>query len=99
MQEVSLARKEYVEPDDEITRQAISQRNQIKAFLGITGPFLPRPKRDRPVATQDNRITNEEQHAAAVHHFGPRRSKRTRVTPIVTTVSKLIQRTMFPYGI
>ena len=68
---MSLARKEYVEPDDEITRQATSQRNQIKTFLGITGPFLPTPKRDRPVATQDNRITNEEQHAAAIQFFGP----------------------------
>ena len=96
---MSLARKEYVEPDDEITRQAISQRNQIKAFLGITGPFLPRPKRDRPVATQDNRITNEEQHAAAVHHFGPRHPKRIRVTPSVATASTLLQRTMFQYGI
>ena len=27
--EVSLARKEYVEPDDAVTRQAISMRNQI----------------------------------------------------------------------
>ena len=95
---MSLARKEYVEADDEITCQAISQRNQMQTFLGITGPFLPSPKRDRPVATQDNRITNEEQHAAAVQFFGPP-TKRTRVTPSVATASTLLQRTMFQYGI
>ena len=63
---MSLARKEYVEPDDEITRRAISQRNQMQTFFGITGPFLPTPKRDRPVSTQENRITNEQEHAAAI---------------------------------
>ena len=29
LEEVSLARKEYVEPDDEVTRQATSQQNQM----------------------------------------------------------------------
>ena len=98
LHEVSLARKEYVEPDDEITRQAISQRNQMQTFLGITGPFLPTPKRDRPVATQDNCITNEEQHTAAIQFFGPP-TTRTRVTPSVTTTSTLLQRTLFQYSI
>ena len=98
LHEVSLARKEYVEPDDEVTRQAISQRNQMQAFLITNGPFLPIPKRDRAVATQDNCITNEEQRAAAIQFFEPP-TTRTRVTPSVTTASTLLQRTLFRYSI
>ena len=98
LEDVRLARMEYVKPDDEVTRQATSQRNQIQAFLITNGPFLPIPPRDRPVATQDNRTTNEEQHAAAIQFFGPP-TKRTRVTPSVTTASTLLQRTLFRYSI
>ena len=58
--EVSLARKEYVEPDSAVTRQAISMRNQMQSFLINNGPVIPIIPRDRPVATQDNRIFNEE---------------------------------------
>ena len=94
---MSLAHKEYVEPDDEVTCQAISQRNQMQAFLTTSGPFLPIPQRERPVATQDNRITNEEQRAAAIHFFGPP-TTRTRVTPSVTTASTLLQRTLLRYS-
>ena len=36
---MSLARKEYVEPDDEVTCQATSQRNQMQAFLNIAVPL------------------------------------------------------------
>ena len=68
---MSLARKEYVESDDEVTCQAIFQHNQMQAFLITSGPFLPTPQQDRPVATQDNCITNEEQRAAAIQFFGP----------------------------
>ena len=38
--EVSLACKEYVEPDNAITRQAISHRNQIQPFLTTDGPLI-----------------------------------------------------------
>ena len=94
LEEVSLAQKEYVEPDDEITRQATLQRNQMQAFLNTAGPFVPTPPRDRPVAIQDNRITNEVQRRAAINFFGPP-AKRTRVTPIVTTTNNLQQQTLF----
>ena len=66
LHEVSLARKEYVEPDNEVTRQAISQRNQMQTFLITDGPLIPTIPRDRPVATQDNRISDKEQHAASI---------------------------------
>ena len=70
----------------------------MQAFLITNGPFLPIPSQDRPVATQDNGITNEEQRAAAIHYFGPP-TTRTRVTPSVTTASTLFQRTLFRYSI
>ena len=96
LEEVRLARMEYVEPDDDVTRQAISQRSQIQAFLGITGPFTPPPSRKRPVAVQDNRITEEAQHRAAVNFFGPNAAKRARVTPTVTTTTDTLrQQTLF----
>jgi len=96
LEEVRLARMEYVEPDDDVTRQAISQRNQIRDFLGITGPFIPPPSRKRPVAVQDNRITEEAQHRAAVNFFGPNAAKRARVTPTVTTTTDTLrQQTLF----
>ena len=98
LHEVSLARKEYVEPDNEVTCQAISQRNQMQAFLITNGPFLPITSRHRPVATQDNCITNKEQHAVAILFFGPP-TTRTRVSSSVTTASTLLQRTLFPYSI
>ena len=95
LEEVRLACMEYVEPDDEVTQQAIAQRNQMQAFLQITGPFIPPPSRKRPVAVQDNRITNEAQHRAAVNFFGPPAAKRARVTPTVTTTDTLRQQTLF----
>ena len=85
---MSLVRKEYIEPDVEVIRQATSQRNQMQAFLNIAGPFVPTPQRDRPVAVQDNRITNEAQRRAAINFFGPP-AKRARVTPRVTTTDNL----------
>ena len=91
---MSLACKEYVEPDDEVTRQAISQRNQMQAFLITAGPFIPILPRKRPIATQNNRITDEEQHAAVVHFFGPP-AKRARATPPVITTDNLQQQTLF----
>ena len=91
---MSLARKEYVEPDDEVTRQATLQRNQMQAFLNIAGPFVPLPPRDRQVAVQDNRITDEAQRRAAINFFGPQ-AKCTRVTPRVTTTDNWQQQTLF----
>ena len=92
--EVSLACKGYVEPDDTVTRQAISQRNQIHSFLITDGLFIQILPRKRPVATQNNRITDEEQNAAAVLFFGPP-AKRARVTPPVATTDNLPQQTLF----
>ena len=91
---MSLARKEYVKPDDAVTRQAITQQNQMHSFLITDGPFIPILPRERPVATQNNRITDEEQHAATVRFFGPP-AKRARVTPPVATTDNLQQQTLF----
>ena len=94
LNKVGLARKEYVEPDDAVTCQAISQQNQIHSFLITVGQFIPILPRKRPIATQHNRITGEEQHAASVHFFGPL-AKRASVTPPVTTTDNLQQQTLF----
>ena len=87
---MSMACKEYVEPDDEVARQAISQQNQIQAFLITNGPLIATVPRKRPVATQSNCITNKEQHVAVVHFFGPQ-TKCARVTTSVTTTDNLVQ--------
>ena len=94
LDEVGLARKEYVEPDDEVTCQAISQRNQMHSFLTTVRPLIPILPRKKPIATQHNRIKDEEQHAASVYFFGPP-AKRTRVTSLVTTTDNLQQQTLF----
>ena len=91
---VSMACKKYVEPDDAVTRQAISQQNQMHSFLITDGPFIPILPRERLVATQNNRITDEEQHATAVNFFG-QPTKRARVTPPVTTTINFQQQTLF----
>lgn len=94
LHEVSLVRKEYVEPYDEVTRQAISQRNQMQTFLITDSPLILTIPRDRPVATQDNRITKEEQLAASIQFFGEPAAKRARITPSAST-NTLQQRTLF----
>ena len=66
----------------------------MQAFLITAGPFIPILPRKRPIATQHNRITNEEQHAASVHFFGSP-AKRVTVTPPVTTTDNLQQQTLF----
>ena len=91
---MGLAGEEYVKPDDEVTRQAISQRNQMHSFLMTVGPFIPILPRKRTTATQHNRITDEEQHTASVHFFGPP-AKRARVTSPMTTTDNLQQQTLF----
>ena len=91
---MSLARKEYVEPDGEVTRQANSQRNQMQAFLNTAGPFVSIPPRDRSVAVQNNRITDEAQRRAAIKFFGPP-ARPTRVTSLVTATDNLQQQTLF----
>ena len=85
LHEVSLVRKEYVEPDDEVTRQTISMRNQMQTFLTTDGPLVPTTTRERPVATQDNRISNKEQLAASIRFFGEPAAKRARITPNAST--------------
>ena len=91
---MSLAYKEYVKPDNEVTCQAASQQNQMQAFLITDGPFIPIPPRERPVATQNNRITDGEQHAATINFFGSP-AKRARVTSPVTTTDNIQQQTLF----
>ena len=97
LKSVTLARKEYDEPDSEIVRQAISMRTQMQAFLTTDGPLLSIPPRDRPIATQEHRISVEDQQAASIRHFGIklRPKKRARVTSIVTDTENYQQRTLF----
>ena len=94
---VTLARKEYDEPDSEIVRQAISMRTQMQAFLTTDGPFLPVPPRDRPIATQEHCISVEDQQAASVWFFGIqlRPTKQARMAPSVTNTENYQQRTLF----
>ena len=57
---VCLARAEYEEPDSAIIRQALSLRTQMQDFLLTTAPFVPDPSRKRPIAVQDNPITEQD---------------------------------------
>ena len=72
---VRLARAEYEDPDYAIIRQALSQRTQMQEFLLTNRPFVHAPTRARPIAVQDNRITEQDQQAATAHFFG---------TPLIT---------------
>ena len=94
---VNLARKENVEPDSEIVCQAISMQNQMQAFLITDDPLLPIPPRNRPIATQENCISDEEQQAASVRFFGTQipPTKRARVASSVTNTANFQQRTLF----
>ena len=92
--EVSLACKKYVDPNNANIHQAISQRNQMQYFLITNGPLLSIIPRKRPIATQNNHISDEEQHAAAILFYGPP-VKRAWVTAPVTTTDNLLQRTLF----
>ena len=91
---MGLVRDEYVEPNNEVTRQAIAQQNQMHSFLTTVGPFISILPRKRLIATQHNCITDEEQHATSVHFFGPP-AKHARVTPPVTTTDNHQQQTLF----
>ena len=75
---VRLARAEYEEPDSSIIRQALSQQTQMQEFMLTNGPFEPAPVRARPVAVQDNRITEQDQQATTAHFFG---------TPLITATN------------
>ena len=97
LREVRLACKEYVEPDDVVTRQAIAQRRVMQIFLSIDDPMVPTTPRDRPVATQDNHITDKAQVAAHTRFFGRLKEKRTQPTSIVTTATNLLQRKLQAY--
>ena len=67
---VRLTRAGYEEPDSASIRQALSQRHQMQAFLLTNGPLVPVPVRARPIAVQDNQITEQDQQAATAHFFG-----------------------------
>ena len=67
---VCLARADYEEPDSAIICQAIFQRNQIQEYLLTNGPLVSVPARRRPIAIQDNRISEEAQQAATAKFFG-----------------------------
>ena len=47
----------------------------MQEFLLTNGPFVPAPARARPIAVQDNQITEQDQQAATTHFFG---------TPLIT---------------
>ena len=51
LREVELARKEYVEPDNAVTRQAIAQRRVMQTFLSIAEPLAPTTPTEQPIAT------------------------------------------------
>ena len=69
--------------------------NQMQSFLITDGPLIPIIPWDRPVATQDNRISDEEQHVATIRFFGQPAAKRAQVTPSATTTNTLLQQTLF----
>ena len=97
LKSVHLAHKEYDEPDSDIIRQAISMRNQMQAFLITDSPLLPVPPHERPIATQENRISDKEQQAASVRFFGTHLppAKRAQVSSRVIHTNNLQQRTLF----
>ena len=92
--ELGLPRKEYVESDDAVTCQDISQRNHIHSYLITDGQYIPILPRKRPIATQNNRSTDEEQHPTAIYSFGLP-VNHAKITPPVTTTYNLQQQTMF----
>ena len=69
----------------------------MQAFLITDGPLLHALPCDRPIATQDNRISDKEQQAASVRffetHLPP--AKRARISSRVTHTINLQQRTLF----
>lgn len=72
---VRLALAEHEEPDSAIICQALSQRTQMQEFLLTNGPYVPAPSRKRPIAVQDNPITEQDQQASTAHFF---------CTPLIT---------------
>ena len=42
----------------------------MQDFLLTNGPFVPTPSRKRPIAVQDNPITEQDQQATSAHFFG-----------------------------
>ena len=93
---VRLACINYEEPDSKIIGQAIYMRNQIQSFLITNGPFLPVQPRKTPVATQDNRISVEEQQEAIAQYFGTQlpAARRTWTTASVVHTNNLQQQTL-----
>ena len=52
----------------------------MQEFLLTNGPLVPVPVRTRPIAVQDNRISEKDQQAATAHFFG---------TPLITATNIL----------
>ena len=98
LREVQLARKEYVEPDDAVTRQAIAQRKVMQTFLRIVEPLVPTTPTERPVATQENHITEKAQKAATKRFFPSslRQSKRRKT--VATDTRTILQRKLGEYA-
>ena len=67
----------------------------MQTFLITDGPLVPITLRDQPIATQDNRITKEDQLAASIRFFREPTAKRAQVTSSVPTATNLLQRTLF----
>ena len=70
----------------------------MQTFLITDGPLIPTIPQDRPVPTQDNRITKEDQLAASIRFSRKPVARRNQVTPSATTASTLLQQTLFAYG-
>ena len=98
LREVELARKEYVEPDNAVTRQAIAQRKVMQIFLSIAEPLMPTTPTKRPIATQDNHITEEAQKAATKRFFPCSLRQRKRRKTVATDTCILLQRKLREYA-
>ena len=98
LQEVQLARKEYIEPDDAVTRQAIAQRKLMQTFLRIAEPLVPTTPTERPVATQENHITEEAQKAATKRFFPSSLRQRKQRKTVATDTCTLLQRKFREYA-
>ena len=71
--------------------------NQMQSFLITNHLLLLVTPRKSLIATQDNRISDEEQQAASVRFFETQlpQAKRAQITPAVTHTNNLQQQTLF----
>ena len=97
---VCLDCAEYEEPSSSIIHQAVSMRNQMQAFLITYGPLLPVPSCKRPIATQDNCISEEEEQAAITQFLEPNYLQQSVLGPlllwlVLISTDNLQQQTLF----